>query len=459
MVRLRGWVARLVILTIGVTAPLVAAVNAAHPAAATADPTGEFTALTPARLLETRAGAGLTTIDHLFEGGGAIGNNTSIDVQITGRGGVPATGLVSAVVLNATITGPSNFSYLTLSPTGVTRPTISNLNYGPGQTIPNLVTVAVGDGGMVNVYNNQGSVNVVLDVVGYYSTATGPLGSRFHGVTPFRDFDTRDGTGGIPTAKVGQGATLKFNVLGKGGVPASGVTGLVMNVTSTEATVGSFVTVHPDDVARPTASNLNFSPGQTIPNLVTVRVPASGIVDFFNALGATHLIADVVGYYDGDKSTEAGRFVALTPFRRFDSRTSALPKLGPGGIYFLRFPTFPGLPANGIGSMVMNVTVTEPDLFSFLTVFPGDTDPPLASNLNFNAGQTIPNMAITPVSIDPVIHGGPTTPGWIGFFNKQGNVHVIVDVFGYFTDDSASATGSPAASAAPSGPDSILVGG
>jgi hypothetical protein len=437
----------------------VAAVNAAHPAAATADPTGEFTALTPARLLETRSGAGLTTIDHLFEGGGAIGNDASIDVQITGRGGVPATGLVSAVVLNATITGPTNNSYLTLSPTGVTRPVISNLNYGPGQTIPNMVTVAVGTGGMVNVYNNQGSVHVVLDVVGYYSTATGPLGSRFHGVTPFRDFDTRDGTGGVSPAKVGPGATLKFNVLGKGGVPASDVTGVVMNVTSTEATVGSFVTVHPDDAVRPTASNLNFSPGQTIPNLVTVRVPASGIVDFFNALGATHLLADVVGYYDGDKATEAGRFVALTPFRGFYWRTWGLPMITPGGIYFLGFPTFGVLPATGIGSMVMNVTITEPDLFSFLTVFPADTDPPLASNLNWNAGQTIPNMAITKVSVNQVIHGGPTTPGWIGFFNKQGNVHVIVDVFGYFTDASASITGSAGTTTSGAGPDAIIVGG
>jgi hypothetical protein len=420
------------------------------------DPSGEFTALTPARLLDTRPGG--PTIDGTFSGGGAVGNNASIDVQITGRGGVPATGLVSAVVLNATITGPNANSYLTAWPTGVTRPTISNLNFGAGQTIPNLVTVAVGTNGKVSVYNNQGTVHVVLDVVGYYSTGTGPQGSRFHGVTPFRDFDTRNGTGGVPAAKIGPGATLKFNVLGKGGVPASGVTGLVMNVTSTEATVGSFITVHPDDVTRPTASNLNFSPGQTIPNLVTVRVPASGIVDFFNALGATHLIADVVGYYDGDKATEAGRFVALTPFRRFDSRTSGLPKLTPGGIYFLRFPTSPGLPADGIGSMVMNVTVTEPDLFSFLTVFPGDTEPPLASNLNFNAGQTIPNMAITPVSVNQVIHGGPVTPGWIGFFNKQGNVHVIVDVFGYFTDAGASITGSTAAGTTGGGPDAIMVG-
>ena len=113
-----------------------------QPVSTPPSPAGEFTSLTPARLLDTRPGS--PTIDGLFAGGGAVGNNASIDVQVTGRGGVPAAAQVSAVVLNATITGPNNFSYLTAWPTGVSRPTISNLNYGPGQTVPNLVTVAVG---------------------------------------------------------------------------------------------------------------------------------------------------------------------------------------------------------------------------------------------------------------------------------------------------------------------------
>src|SRR5207249_11440416 len=130
-----------------------------------------------------------------------------------------------------------------------------------GQTIPNLVTVALGSGGKVSVYNNQGSVHVILDVVGYYSTANGAAGSRFHGITPFRYFDTRVGLGGVPAQKVGTDTSLKFNVEGKGGVPASGVTAVVMNVTVTEPTVGSFVTVFPDDVSLPNASNLNFTPG------------------------------------------------------------------------------------------------------------------------------------------------------------------------------------------------------
>ena len=313
----------------------------------------------------------------------------------------------------------------------------------------------------MSIYNNQGSAHVVLDVLGYYSSGTGPFGSRFHGVTPSRDFDTRFGTGGVPADKIGQGATLNFDVTGKGGVPdRSDVTAVVLNVTVTEPTGGSFVTVFPDDVARPNVSNLNFSPGQTIPNLVTVRVPPSGIVDFYNQLGATHLLADVVGYYDGDKSTEAGRFVAVVPFRRVDTRVSspypAPGKLPGGHAPVVHYPGTGGLPASGIDSMVTNVTVTEPDLFSFITAFPADGPVPLASNLNFDAGQTVPNLVITKISTGPPPPPIPQTPGWIGYYNQQGNTHLIIDVFGYFTNENFTASDAGTAQAGDSPTEAIL---
>lgn len=65
----------------------------------------------------------------------------------------------------------------------------------------------------------------------------------------------------------------------------------------TARTADSFVTVYPHGVARPNSSNLNFAAGETIPNLVKVRVPANGNIDLANELGLVHLIADAVGYY------------------------------------------------------------------------------------------------------------------------------------------------------------------
>ncbi len=385
------------------------------------DPTGDYTPLTPARILDTRDGTG----GHR----GPLGPGGSIDVQITGHGGVPASG-VSAVVLNATATDPTESSFLTIWPTGVARPEISNLNFVAGQTVPNAVTVEVGSGGQVSVLNLAGDTDVVFDVVGFYANASGPLGSRFHGLPPSRLFDTRDGTGGVPVSPLGRDSTMRFKVTGRGGVPASGVTGVVMNVTVTDPTLASFVTVYPDDVSRPWVSNLNFVAGQTVPNLVIARVPASGTIDFYNLFGTTHLLADVVGYYDQDTSSEAGRLIPLTPQRLLDTRELD-EGLGPDSVGQLQIIGFGGVPHGGARSVVLNVTVTNPDAPSYVTVFPDDAcSVPLASNLNFVAGQTVPNLVMVPVS---TLTGCAQYDGTIDIFNAFGDVDVIVDVFGYFT--------------------------
>ena len=87
---------------------------------------------------------------------------------MTGRGGVPASN-VAAVVMNLTATGPSASGFLTAYPSGSARPTASNLNFSAGQTLPNLVTVKVGDGGRVSITNSSpGTVHLIADVEGYY---------------------------------------------------------------------------------------------------------------------------------------------------------------------------------------------------------------------------------------------------------------------------------------------------
>jgi hypothetical protein len=72
---------------------------------------------------------------------------------------------------------------------------------------------------------------------------------------------------------------------------------VVANVTVTTTTAASYLTAWPDLQSRPTASDLNWVAGQTIPNLVVVTLGADGKADFYNAVGATDLIIDVVGWY------------------------------------------------------------------------------------------------------------------------------------------------------------------
>ena len=86
---------------------------------------------------------------------------------MTGQGGVPSSG-VSAVILNATVTQPAGPGYLTVWPTGTSRPLASDLNFAGGETRPNLVVVRVGAGGKVDLFSSAGT-HTVFDIAGWFS--------------------------------------------------------------------------------------------------------------------------------------------------------------------------------------------------------------------------------------------------------------------------------------------------
>jgi hypothetical protein len=225
---------------------------------------------------------------------GAIGPGQTRNVTVAGvvGSGVPASG-VSAVVLNVTATGPTADTYVTAWPAGEQQPNASNLNVPPGATSPNLVIVKVGAGGQVSFFNATGNVHLIADVAGYFSAS----GARFVAVSPSRVWDSRVGPG--PQGTLGPGQVRNVTVAGVAGsgVPASGVTAVVLNVTATGPTADTYVTAWPAGEPQPNASNLNVPPGDTRPNLVIVKVGAGGQVSFFNAAGNVHLIADVAGWY------------------------------------------------------------------------------------------------------------------------------------------------------------------
>ncbi|WP_051833346.1 hypothetical protein [Streptomyces katrae] len=240
-------------------------------------------------------------------------------------------------------------------------------------------------------------------------------------ITPTRLMDTRSGLG-VPKGKVGQGGTATLQVTGAAGIPAAGVTAVVLNVTATDPTTDSYVSVYPDGTTRTSASNLNFTAGQTIPNLVVVPV-VNGKVSFYNNAGSVDLIADVAGYYttDGTGST----YKPITPTRLMDTRSGlGVPKakVGQGGTVTLQGTGNAGIPATGVTALVLNVTATEPTTGSYVSVYPNGTTRTSASNLNFTAGQTIPNLVIVPV-----------VNGKVSFYNNAGSVDLIADVAGYYT--------------------------
>ncbi len=273
---------------------------------------GGFVGLTPARVLDTRVDG--QTIDGSFAGGGALAAGATFDLQVSGRAGVPLSG-VGAVALNVTVTNPTAAVFVTAWPTGSARPNASNLNAVAGQTVPNMVMVPLGASGRVSLFVNAGSADMIVDVLGWF-----PTGVAFHGLTPARVLDTRadgetvDGAFRSTDALMG-GATFDLSLAGRGGVPVSGVGAVALNVTVTNPTASAFVTVWPAGSVRPNASNVNVVRGGTVPNMVMVPVSTDGRVSLFVNAGSADVIVDVLGWFPTD-----GAFVGLTPARIADTR-------------------------------------------------------------------------------------------------------------------------------------------
>lgn len=388
-------------------------------------PGSTYVPLNPARVLDTRDGTGTGGVVNPIGAGG------SIAVQVAGVGGVPATG-ATAVALNVVTTNASGpASFLTVWPTGQTRPLASNLNYVPGVSVPNLVIAQLGVDGKVSLYNNLGSVNVAADVQGWFSGDD--TGSTYVPLAPSRVLDTRNGTGAA-AAPVGPGDTIQLKVTDAGGVPVTGGTAVALNVTATNVSgAESFLTVWPSGTSRPVASNLNFIGGQTVPNLVIARVGAEGRVSIYNNVGTVDVVADTQGYFahpvTGDTPLPGSQYFPSSPARILDTRDgtgvpgNAMGQLGTRGTLDLQVTGAGGVPSNAT-AVVLNVTAADsPGPDSFLTVYPTGTSRPLASNLNFVAGQTIPNLVIARIGA-----GGKVT-----IYNNLGSTVVVADVQGWFT--------------------------
>ena len=80
------------------------------------------------------------------------------------------------------------------------------------------------------------------------------------------------------------------------GVPSS-ATAVILNVTVTNTTASGFLTVYPSTAGRPTASDLNWTAGLTVPNLVVATIGTTGAISFYNSTGNTDVVVDLVGYF------------------------------------------------------------------------------------------------------------------------------------------------------------------
>ncbi|UKA64019.1 S8 family serine peptidase [Arthrobacter sp. FW306-04-A] len=381
-------------------------------------PSGGFVQTAPCRQLDTRDGTGGVT--------GPVGPGQTINVKVTGRGGIPATG-VSAVAMNITVSNTTSNGFITAYAAGTPQPNTSNVNYGPGQIVPDFAITPVSADGTISFTNtSSGTAQLIADTSGYYLAGAATNPGAFSAQAPFRQLDTRDGTGGV-NGPVGPGQTITVKVTGRGGLPAAGVSAVAMNITVANTASNGFITAYAAGTSQPNTSNVNYGPGQIVPNFAITPVSADGTISFTNtSSGTVELIADTSGYFLGGAATDPGAFSAQVPFRQLDTRIGTggvNGPVGPGQTINVKVTGRGGLPATGVSAVAMNITVANTASNGFITAYAGGTPQPGTSNVNYGPGQIVANFAITPVGAD----------GTISFTNNSsGTVQLIADTSGYY---------------------------
>lgn len=359
-----------------------------------------------------------------------------LDTRQTGgrlaRGGVTALTFPpahEAVALNVTLTEAGGEGFATAWPCAEPRPLASNLNFVPGDEIANAVVATTDENGQVCFFASA-PTDLIVDQSGWF----GRGGDAYTPADPRRLLDTRVGIGAsAPLGPFGPHADQLVLPLGSA-VPA-GATAAVFNLTVTEPDAAGFAVAWPCGVPRPNASNVNYGEGETVPNLVTVPIGSDGSVCFYTS-ARSHLIADLQGWYSGDGEA---RYAPLVPTRWFDTRDEgpARPR------HENRIQRLYDQPDPSVRAVVVNTTVTDPAVAGFATVWPC-TPPsfpalpqqhspppglPNVSNLNYVAGQTVPNLVI-----------GRLTRQYTGtcFYASQ-STHLLADVSGLFITGPVSA--------------------
>jgi hypothetical protein len=291
---------------------------------------------------------------------------------------------------------------------------------------------------------SAGYVDVTVQTAAGTSSPVGGDGfvyttpGAYHPLVPTRIEDTRPGSGLAGSGQApGPGDQLGVQVAGQGGVPSSGVAAIVVNLTVTDPTASGYVGVFPTGVARPLASTIDFLAGQTKANMAEVALGLGGQISVYNAAGTTQVVVDVEGWYDTSAPTSgAGLYNSLPPQRIVDTRPgTGTPysgqMLGPGQALTVEVAGAGGVPSSGAEAVVLNVTAVDATAASVVSVFPAGIATPLASTVNFAAGEIVPNQ-------DTVELG---TDGDVTIFNYgPGSTDVILDVAGWYSNGTAGAS-------------------
>ncbi len=264
---------------------------------------------------------------------------------------------------------------------------------------------------------------------------------------PIRLFDTRAPIPGFAACEyLSQPLIADGELTKQARITCDGVTipasaqAIVGNATVVNPSAAGFITLWPDGQMRPPVSNLNFTNGQTVPNAFTVGLSGAGNFRVYSTSAADFAL-DITGYFAPPGANGLYYHPLPKPIRLFDTRAPIpgfaaceylnQPLVGGGELLKSAHTTCDGItiPSNAL-AIVGNATVVNPSAGGFVTLFPNGQMRPPVSNLNFVAGQTVPN-AFT-VGLDG--------SGQFRTFSTSAT-NFIVDITGYYSQSQMDANG------------------
>lgn len=244
---------------------------------------GGFVPVAGKRIVDTRSGLGAPKA--------LLAPGKSVDIQVTGTNGVPA-GASGAVVNLLPINSTASDGYLTPYATGTTRPD-NALHYAPSVNTSIQAQVRLSSSGKMTIYNGSSTINLVIDLQGYF-TAAGTTGATF---TPGvgRVFDSRSSGSSI----LAKDETRAIPIAGQAGVPVmgSGITAVVLTLTAAHGGSEGRASVWPNGATQPETTSINFQTDEIRTNTVTVALGANGKINLNNVAAATNYVIDVQGWY------------------------------------------------------------------------------------------------------------------------------------------------------------------
>lgn len=239
--------------------------------------------------------------------------------------------------------------------------------------------------------------------------------------------DTRSGIGASAGPRAA-GSLTHFPVTGVGGIPATGVTAVLVDVTAVTTNASTTLTVYPSrTIARPDASTVSAAANQIISNTAVVPVPPStGDLTVHSSAGGTHIVVDVQGYYT-DAANTGGGFVPVDHTRVVDTRTGLGGSTGTVSAGQSRTFTFTGgvIPA-GASTAFLDLVVTGATVRGWIGTGTGNR-----SVMDYAVGSTSHAVAVQLGS-----------DGRATFTNNTGSpVHFAMTATGYFTAGATTGTG------------------